>query len=170
LLVVIFGIYNNANAIPYTWEDSIAANVFFSHLGQTHTFTHYITDNGFVAGEDNVSSAELNLALSDDGNDSFELLWIHLPGPDALVEVNYTNVVLGLSLQGIAMLNAQGRLTVTLIDLFGDFNFNGSTLIAYGEKNSGANPVPEPATIFLMGSGLLGVGIVLRKKVKPRHE
>jgi hypothetical protein len=68
------------------------------------------------------------------------------------------------------MLNAQGTLTVTLTDVWGDFYFYGSTLTAKGENNSGSNPVPEPATIFLMGSGLLGVGIVLRKKVKPKHE
>jgi hypothetical protein len=32
------------------------------------------------------------------------------------------------------------------------------------------NPVPEPATIFLLGSGLLGVGITLRKRFpKPKN-
>lgn len=32
------------------------------------------------------------------------------------------------------------------------------------------NPVPEPATMFLMGSGLLGVGIILRKRFpKPKN-
>ena len=108
--------------------------------------------------------------LRDDHYKWFELVWISLPGPDVLVEVDYTNVVLGLSLQGIAMLNTQGKLTVTLTDVCGDFGFYGSTLTAKGENNSGSNPVPEPATIFLMGSGLLGVGIVLRKKVKPKHE
>ena len=41
----------------------------------------------------------------------------------------------------------------------------------YGGGDGGSTaPVPEPATIFLLGSGLLGVGIFLRKKVKPKHE
>lgn len=68
---------------------------------------------------------------------------------------------------GIAILNSQGNLRVTTSDLLGDFNLYGSKSDAYRQE---VNPVQEPATILLMGFGLLGLAVVLRKKMlKPKN-
>ena len=76
--------------------------------------------------------------------------------------MSFSDIDLGFSFQGLVMLNTTGELTVRLRRLAGDFYFGDSTLVASGDK---ASPVPEPATLFLLGSGLLGLGAMARKKL-----
>ena len=47
----------------------------------------------------------------------------------------------------------------------GDFYFDYAKLTAYGCDN-GAAPVPEPATMLLLGTGLVGIAGYGRKKLK----
>ena len=170
LLVVIFGIYNNANAIPYTWTDSITPNIQFSDGLDRYTFTYNLMNNGFDIGKDEVLSCQLSLNLRN-GNGSYALVFTSLSWPTLVRVGNNTDVVLDFSSWGIATLNNTGEVTVNIIDLYGDFVFYGLTsTVVVDRPDPSSSPVPEPATIFLMGSGLLGVGVILRKKVKPKHE
>jgi hypothetical protein len=42
--------------------------------------------------------------------------------------------------------------------------FNGSTTISSGDTNIA--PVPEPGSLTLVGTGLFGLGGILRRKLK----
>ena len=64
-----------------------------------------------------------------------------------------------------------GSFNVVLSSLWGDFYIDKSVLeIEYNPVGSSANsaPVPEPATMLLLGSGLIGVSFVGRKKFFKR--
>jgi len=56
--------------------------------------------------------------------------------------------------------------------LFSSYQAFSQTLNNHiGDKMGIASVVPEPVSIFLLGFGMLGVGIMLRKKVlKSKHK
>ncbi len=161
---------------------------------QEYSFTHDITDEGFTPPgtpfvdpniHDWVTDIQLTLKLYDDatgnGADANDSLNNNGKIPDegvdvvlsgrldwfdsnhsGRIEIDYTDIELGWNLLGIIELNLFGQLSVELSRTDGDFVFAGSTLVASGNESNA--PVPEPATIFLMGLGLLSiVGIRKRK-------
>jgi hypothetical protein len=80
----------------------------------------------------------------------------------SLVDQNF-----GASLAGLIQINTSGLLTVTIQRLAGNFDFDLSTLDVYGwESNPGSAPVPEPGTLLLLGSGLVGMFSFGRKRMK----
>jgi hypothetical protein len=60
-----------------------------------------------------------------------------------------------------------GTLNVWISSLWGDFYVDKSELIVYGDDGEVA-PVPEPATILLMGTGLLGLVAYSRKRYSKK--
>ena len=170
-VALVLGLCGMAAAVPYQWTDVVdpTEDVYFSNVRQggvrSFTYVHQIWDDGFVVGQDEVDSYSLTIGLYDDERgDGSERVRINLPGrtTDGTYEVNFTDVELGFSVEGLVMLNTTGELSVRLRRLAGDFYFGDSTLVASGDK---ASPVPEPATLFLLGSGLLGLGALGRKKL-----
>ncbi len=57
-----------------------------------------------------------------------------------------------------------GILTVTLASLGGDYNFDCSS---HTGRHDSPAPVPEPASMVLVGLGMLSVGFFARKRTKP---
>jgi hypothetical protein len=156
--------------VPYTWVDTIdfQPDVYIGSW-DSYPYTHDLTDNSpvaFVVGQDSIFSYSLTVALYDDGGrwDFGELALIDQPGVsgDGLYTFAYTSQTYGWSLAGLLSLNLFGGLDVTVNSVYGDFYLASSTLTANGDS---AAPVPEPATLLLLGSGLLGLA-GLRRKMK----
>lgn len=110
-------------------------------------------DNSSVEGK-------LYIRLRDDSNSwldgpEFALGWTNT-GSWAIEEVDTGTYNYNVILQN-------GSLTVALASLGGDFYIDSSTLTV---NYSSAAPVPEPASLVLVGLGMLSVGFFARKRNK----
>lgn len=171
------------------WQAQWAGSpVLLSKDGATKSkeLTFDITLDGFVVGEDVVNDYEISLALADDQVLVREKEWSWVKfkwvyqdvykddsgdekaqlsgsGYNQSWEVNLNDYGFDATLQGIASLNANGSLAVTLTATKGDFWLNGATLAACGIDNQPEEPeeppveVPEPATFGLAALGLLAL-------------
>jgi hypothetical protein len=103
-------------------------------------------------------TGKLHLSLRDDGGrcDGFEfgLGWTNT-GQVFFEEVNTQEYDYNVALDN-------GQLIVTLASLGGDFYIDSARL----GVNYNPAPVPEPASLLLLGVGLLSVGIFTRKRNK----
>lgn len=174
VLLFIFFLCSPAGAVPYKWVDVVDPDkeIYFSKEGaggvQEYKYQHDITDDGFDPWpEDYVKCYNLVIDVYDDGDRKGEWLRINLPGKmsDKEVEVDFSDIDLGMSIKGWISLNLHGVLDVTLKRLCGDFYFNSSTLTAWGCESNPA-PVPEPSTMLLLGTGIAGLVGFGRKKLK----
>jgi len=136
------------------------------------TFDHRITDDGFKIG-DSVTEASLVIHLGeirttgvnheryryDIGSETYECTHGNCVPNSGLLDV------ISLNEDALADLADDGVLRVTINALSGDFLFISSQLIAEFAphiKLAGRSAVPLPATLFLLGAGLLALGATRR--------
>src|SRR5688572_27925258 len=156
-----------ASASPMIWTDEInfrpAERV---SLTNPVGFVHDITDassGGFVVGSDTVNAYKLVLNLYDDWDQSFEVAYIAQPGligDKIYVDLSGSEYG-GWSLLAQWQIESQGRLSVVVASLLGDFYIGGSKLVVSGDQRA----VPEPGTLALLGAALLGFGMLRRRRL-----
>jgi hypothetical protein len=77
---------------------------------------------------------------------------------------NYTlsGTISGTWYNGTTVFGATVQLTIST----GKGFFNGSTTLGSGDTSIGASPVPEPSSLIFLGTVLIGVAGVVRRKLK----
>ncbi len=87
-------------------------------------------------------------------------------GPGAYVAQNFTHTFTASQLSALALYISQGNNLAFAFDPDCHFWNNGITFTIY---TSGQQPVPEPATLALLGTGLLTTGFYLRRRRKMKN-
>ncbi len=178
IVLMVFGWVGVASALSYQFEDMIEENVWITDYASV-TYTHNINDDVDFANGDFVTSANLELDFTNDNDDSsgryyffgwhrydnreFASYGFDGSGFTLIGEVDNGQYDL---IVNIDWLNDDGFLDVTL-DLHNRLGTAWGTLDhsrLYGTAETA--PVPEPGTLLLLGSGLAGLALYRRKRMK----
>jgi len=181
-ILILLGASGIAFSAPMTWTDFIDFNPDIL-VPPTLKYTHDISDDGFsspfMGGNDWIDSYELKVDIYDDnlGTKGYFLGFIPYNIPDgseaAIIGTSggiysydfaLTSNTFEGNILGILDILMDGKINVTISSWCGDFMVASSTLAAHGDD--GTAPVPEPATMFLLGTGLVGLAGFSRRKLK----
>ena len=159
-LLSVGGILASGSAFAGFIEDTVEVNTFLT-TGQSVYWEHDFRDDPAFASIGTITNAQLSVYLWDDGDWLGEFaLGVAESGQWVVGEVDTGTYSYGI---GVASLY-DGLFGVRVTSLLGDFGIGDSLLqLAF---NTAPRGVPEPATLSLLGAGLLAIGIVSRRRAK----
>ena len=154
----IFCVVGSAGALVY-YSDEYDPNHDLFLRGWCHDSVSWefnIRDHGFVPGERDVVSAEVQLFLYDDGGcfDFWEVAKLGIGDNTFWWEVDTGD--LSFSVASLMTLNTSGTVECTLTACLGDFYFDKGVLNV-GATDGPIAPVPEPSIMLLLGCGFVCV-------------
>ena len=166
-VMMVFGMVGSASATQYI--DYNDTSVFFDENNTATTWCFDLDNDTLFMGDINpdytINTATLFIRFEgDDTNGS----WFNVLGEADLNLDNDNNVVENFEIYaGVCSLNVESWISdhilyVTIDDIEGEFWVTGMAI------KGDYTPVPEPSTILLMGTGLLGLVGYSRKRFSKK--
>jgi len=178
-LVLFFGLIGTAGAISFTDYQDFHSTVLYASSTNPFTWSHAVPAD-FQVPYDTVTDASLAITSRRAVGDNDVVTVIDFGTLGFLGADGNSPFTTSFDLEGIGVFTAWNtgeQLNLSLAYSIGAGNTNSTYLtmvsslftLNYNNVDAPVDPVPEPVSMLLFGTGLVGVGGYLRKKFKNKE-